>query len=191
MKRFRQSLFTVFATVSLLGCIAIASFWVRGQFILDTYQWAAIEHGKKWSLLRIDSVDGEICLLREYADFDTIAHAQEYAKFNQTPLGFHHDAHNPHGDDKAWPTNTWLNRMGFYGSIETFKHMSAGVHFQRLFIPCWFATIITAAPVAIWIDRFIKQRKRHERGFCNNCGYDLRATPDRCPECGKTVEKVI
>jgi len=45
--------------------------------------------------------------------------------------------------------------------------------------------------------RFVMIRREHDRleriGHCTNCGYDLCATPDRCPECGTVPanEKII
>ena len=35
--------------------------------------------------------------------------------------------------------------------------------------------------------RKIKERERKDFGECLSCGYDLRATPECCPECGTSV----
>jgi hypothetical protein len=40
--------------------------------------------------------------------------------------------------------------------------------------------VLPAARTAAWLRRLA--RRRH--GQCPSCGYDLRATPERCPECG-------
>jgi hypothetical protein len=50
-------------------------------------------------------------------------------------------------------------------------------------IPYWLAGLLTALP-SLWTLRR-RWLKRSSAGICcTTCGYDLRATPDRCPECG-------
>lgn len=52
---------------------------------------------------------------------------------------------------------------------------------------------IVMTPIALLLATVAKashaeRRRAHRRaaGLCPACGYDLRATPGRCPECGRT-----
>ena len=50
--------------------------------------------------------------------------------------------------------------------------------------PLWSVAALFGVIPAVAMVRKLQRRKHMAAGYCSQCGYDLRASPDRCPECG-------
>ena len=73
----------------------------------------------------------------------------------------------------------------FAGSYRTIENAPENYQTSiRFMIPAWLPPLINAVPFSVWLvlSRRIKRRKKV--GYCTTCGYDLRASPVQCPECG-------
>ena len=71
-----------------------------------------------------------------------------------------------------------LNFLGFdfvHGPVPNYGYF----HFYIVGMPHWFVALLLLLLPLKWT-----LRRRLISGACANCGYDLRATPERCPECG-------
>lgn len=51
-------------------------------------------------------------------------------------------------------------------------------------IPLWPFVLISAIVPSVVALRWWRKHRRQKRGLCRECGYDLRESRDRCPECG-------
>ena len=62
---------------------------------------------------------------------------------------------------------------------------------QRVvFLPLWVIVLAAAIAPTTWFVRSRVERHRTALNICLVCGYDLRATPECCPECGKVPAHV-
>ena len=84
-------------------------------------------------------------------------------------------------------TLTILSLIGLLLSVSALRYGLNGAWYwdYRPLVPILVFGIILGLCRPLYHHR---RRKRKKLGLCVKCGYDLRASKDRCPECGETFE---
>lgn len=195
-----RRLFTVAAVLSLMLCVLTAALSItsyrnprvieRNHFLgwLPANQagraggYSRIRHG--WVMLewgRIDIGYGEV---RQFGvrppDPDVVA------MWNSR-----HDINPPRSRRGAW----WA-RLGFEcqwdpddeGRNHGISMYAGGIpRIRRAGAPLWALMILAGTLPATWLALMWRRKVRTRQGRCGTCGYDLRASADRCPECGRPI----
>jgi hypothetical protein len=179
MIRRRSKLFASLAAISFVCFIASISLWVRSRSSSDMLFWSDKNNGQ---MIWIFWWSGEL----------VIHHLSGNVSWGLSS-GFHfNNAIYP--DVPMFGAENW---NGWYHSIAGAGcgHLFAVLPNPRsnyadtvLALPFRLITALTAILPAIAAMQFLKRRALGQ-GLCAHCGYDLRATPDRCPECGSMPTK--
>jgi hypothetical protein len=76
--------------------------------------------------------------------------------------------------------------MNAHGAIYTNAPRQLPFDEYFIHVPLWLLILLLGAEPAWWLFDLParRRRKRLAAGQCVTCGYDLTATPERCPECG-------
>jgi hypothetical protein len=187
MRRLARHLFTILSALSLLLCVAVGVLWVRSyRPVLDYIAWrghttlmAQSKGGRLWLQVwnGADPLPTWRAAWRAGGDLGWVLRGTTNPPFQpKTPIEV---GYTP-------PPFLRSNFFGFDWDDSDFG-MPRGGRVRMLAVPHWSLLACAALPSAARIIGWSRRRVRRRTGLCPTCGYDLRASPDRCPECGTPV----
>jgi hypothetical protein len=166
VRRIGRYILNAMTVVSLALFLATASLWARSYYYTDSFNWLP----ESPTLSSINSSGGRIWFYSWRTFWDPVAGPipegliVTKGAWEMPDCDHHRWGISWHWDGKGWKM----------------KH--------AVVVPnAYLALAFAALPIARFVQWLCKPA-RVGSGTCRSCGYDLRATPDRCPECGAEPE---
>ena len=180
MRRLRRWMFNLSAALLLTLCVAACALWARSYWVMDE---VTCRHVDDTWWVRTSTAHLE---LGEFLTRSWRSQPRAHFEFNyRRDRG--NQPYNPFLflDPEVGDKFTSWERGGFWWY--SLSSPIFGNWYVELIVPFWsvaaIAAVIPLARMAAWRRSRVRDR-RARAGLCPTCGYDLRATPDRCPECG-------
>lgn len=96
-----------------------------------------------------------------------------------------------YGEVETAHSFTRANQLGFPGAITLNSPDWLAANVTSIDFPIYWLILAATMLAAMVHQNLLRQiaaniraRERERKGHCGYCGYDLRASPERCPECG-------
>jgi hypothetical protein len=175
----KRCLSNVLAGVLMVLCAASSALWVRSNWWTDRLIW---QHAG--SVRSVASVQGDIVMDMNVENSLGLAN---YMGFEQYP---HDDLRPIQLRSCSFPSAPYIFDFRHLGGFWWCAvRTPAGIQGIEIVVPHWsLAPAILALPLGralLRMKRRMIARWRQNSILCPTCGYDLRATPERCPECGR------
>jgi hypothetical protein len=200
MSRVKRRVFKILSVVSLMLFLATVGVWIGSYLRWDSveadryYRWGlSINRGEfnfSRTTLYPKAVLASSHTLVRIPSFTVTSTGQRGPVSNHWVFG-----HSSGPSSQYWlasPTLGFGHKVtpGIVGRSDSkFVQFFKG---ENWLFPAWLIVAITGLfPVyRIYTDAIERRaKKRISNHQCPVCGYDLRATPDRCPECGMVPVK--
>src|SRR5688500_5678959 len=163
--------------VVVLLCLCTAALWPRSHWSTDL----VLVPGPAATLNGIASHRGSVMLFHTGLPFDP------RRQWGLEAMSAATDDVQPYPDAAFEEGTTLMLSMGRFrlgrGTFPVGDTMAPPA-FTAAAVPHWFVLLLTGLPSVLWLRATVRRRRWARQGRCRACGYDLRSSPDRCPECG-------
>jgi hypothetical protein len=177
MTRLPRILLNATTVFSLVLCVLTIVLWARSLRTPLGPGGFSSRIITKNHVLRLSSAAGDAELIRVIGPM-SFARPRDRTRWSESA---DHIAHLWRNSDQAWGLLGASLYVGGFGPGATVLG-GTRIRYWALIVPLWMPTLLSALLPAIRL--FHWRRGRRPDHACAVCGYDLRATPERCPECG-------